>query len=74
MNSAVIDSPRKRSLADFIRDVWNAGDIESCRKYLAPSYIIWHDPGDPWEGQTLDCGGFENRLRSHARRFLINAS
>lgn len=63
MNSAAVNSPRKQLLVDFFRDVWNAGDVEACRRYLAPSYTIWHDPGDPWEGRTLDCGGFEDRLR-----------
>ncbi len=63
MNSVLINSPRKQLLVDFFREVWNAGDVEACRHYLAPSYTIWPDPGDPWEGRTLDCGGFEDRLQ-----------
>jgi steroid delta-isomerase-like uncharacterized protein len=63
MNPVAINSPRKQLLVEFFREVWNAGDVEACRRYLAPSYTIRHDPGDPWEGQTLDCGGFEDRLR-----------
>jgi len=63
MHSVAINSPRKQFLVDFFRDVWNAGDADACRRYLAPSYTIWHDPGDPWEGQTLDGAGFQERLR-----------
>ena len=54
------------SVSPRTSDVWNAGDVEACRRYLAPTYTIWHDPGDPWEGRTLDCGGFEDRLFADA--------
>ena len=56
-------SPRQQLLVAFFRDVWNAGDDRACATYLAPTYTIFHDPGDPWEGQTLDVAGFAHRLR-----------
>lgn len=63
MRPTTINSPRKQILVDFFREVWNAGDVDACPTYLAPSYTIHHDPGDPWAGQTLDVAGFQDRLR-----------
>lgn len=57
----------KRTLTQFIHEVWSEGDIEASAKYLAPQYTIHHDPGDPWERQTLDLAGYKmrvNRLRA----------
>ncbi|MFA6219555.1 MAG: ester cyclase [Erythrobacter sp.] len=57
------DNPRKRLLAHFIHYVWNEGEVDAADFYLAPSYTIHHDPGDPWEGQALDIAGFKERVR-----------
>ncbi len=55
-------SPRQTLLKDFIDLVWSAGQIDACDRFLAESYRIEHDPGDPWDGQTLDRNGFKNRV------------
>ncbi len=55
-------SDRKARLAAFIEAVWNRGEAEAVPAYLAPAYTIHHDPGDPWEGRTLDPAGFAQRL------------
>lgn len=61
------DQPRKQRLAQFIREVWDKGNADAADAYLAPAYTIHHDPGDAWEGQTLDPAGFKHRLlRSRA--------
>ena len=61
------DHPRKARLAAFLRDVWDEGRAEAVANYLAPSYTIHHDPGDPWDGRVLDLAGFRDRLiRSRA--------
>jgi steroid delta-isomerase-like uncharacterized protein len=52
----------KALLTSFLREVWSDGDIERCARYLAETYTIHHDPGDPWEGQTLDLEGFKARV------------
>jgi steroid delta-isomerase-like uncharacterized protein len=54
---------REAILRHFLQDVWNEGRIEACDRYIAESYTIRHDPGDPWNGQTLDLAGFKDRLR-----------
>ena len=54
---------RKARLAAFIEVVWNRGDVAAVPDYLAAANTIHHDPGDPWEGRTLDhAGGFAKRL------------
>jgi predicted ester cyclase len=54
---------RKQLLARFVREVWDLGREEAVATYLAASYRIHHDPGDPWDGQELDLLGFKERLR-----------
>lgn len=34
----------KKLLIQFVEEVWNAGNIEACDKYIAPKYTIHHDP------------------------------
>jgi steroid delta-isomerase-like uncharacterized protein len=53
---------RKLLLAAFLEEVWSAGDIDACDKYVGDSYSIRHDPGDPWDGRTLDRTGFKDRV------------
>jgi len=60
---------RKRRLAQFIDEVWNCGREEAVDRYLAPSYTLHHDPGDPWDGQVLDVDGFKARLRASRAPF-----
>ena len=50
-------------LEKFIQSVWNEGDVEAASDFIAPAYTIHHDPGDPWEGMTLDTKGFKDRVR-----------
>ena len=33
------------------------------------SYTIHHDPGDPWEGKTLDLPGFQDRVQQSRAAF-----
>lgn len=58
-----INTPRKKILVDFIREIWNEGRFERAGAYLAPSYTLFHDPGDPWHHQTLDLAGYQERVR-----------
>ncbi len=55
-------SSNKERLARFIELAWNRENLNAVDEYLAPLYRIHHDPGDPWEGLTLDVAGFKERL------------
>ncbi|MBI1200028.1 MAG: DUF4440 domain-containing protein [Phenylobacterium sp.] len=63
------ESHRQRLLAAFMEEVWNRGDVSAVRGYLAPRYTIRHDPGDPWDGQTLDVDGYCERLTASRAPF-----
>ena len=52
----------KGLLAQFIDQVWNNENLEAVNDYVAPRYTIYHDPGDPWDGQSLDLAKFKERL------------
>jgi steroid delta-isomerase-like uncharacterized protein len=52
----------KTILTAFIERVWSQGDAAAIETYIASQYTIHNDPGDPWEGQTLNRDGFRNRL------------
>ena len=49
---------KKKIVKEFIRKVWNEGDIEAISDFIGSEYTIHHDPDDPWEGMTLDMQAF----------------
>jgi predicted ester cyclase len=53
----------KETFLHFLHDVWNEGNIDASDKYIAPSYTIHHDPGDPWDKQTLTLAQYKDRVR-----------
>ncbi len=58
---------RKKRLVAFIRQVWDEGDASAADTFVADTYTIHHDPGDPWEGRNLDRAEFKDRvLKSRA--------
>ena len=52
----------KSILANFVREIWSEGRVDAVERYIAESYTVHHDPGDPWDGQTLTREGFRDRL------------
>lgn len=49
-------------LTQLIEQVWNKGELNVVDELISPQYTIHHDPGDPWEGQTLDRDTFKKRV------------
>ncbi|MEM9634668.1 MAG: ester cyclase [Pseudomonadota bacterium] len=49
-------------LSEFLDKVWNSGELEPIDQLVHSSYTIHHDPGDPWEGQTLTREGLKDRV------------
>lgn len=56
------NSARKARLAAFVDRVWSRGEADAVDEFLADTYTIHNDPGDPWNGQTLTREGFRDRL------------
>lgn len=60
---------RKQFLTSFLEEVWSLGEIDACDRFVGPSYTIQHDPGDPWNGQTMDREAFKDRVRQSRAPF-----
>lgn len=52
----------KLILERFIAEVWSNGNLDVVDELVAPQYVISRDPGDPWEGKTLDLSEFKKRV------------
>ncbi len=52
----------KENLNRLIEQVWNNGKLNAVDELVAPTYTIHHDPGDPWEGKTLDRDQYKQRV------------
>lgn len=63
------DTFRRQRLTDFIREIWDEGLAHKADQYVAAAYTIHHDPGDPWDGMTLDLEGFKDRVRTSRAAF-----
>lgn len=47
----------------MIEEVWNKGNFKIVDQLISPHYTIKHDPGDPWEGQTIDLATYKDRVK-----------
>lgn len=52
----------KTILREFMDEVWNKGNLDAADKFIASPYVIHSDPGDQWEGQSLDLPTFKKRV------------
>jgi steroid delta-isomerase-like uncharacterized protein len=51
--------------SDLIRrlyETWSQDDLSSLDFLIAERYTIFSDPGDSWEGQTMDLATYRKRL------------
>lgn len=53
----------KEAVVTLIEEVWSKGNLQIVDQLIAPQYTIRHDPGDPWEGKTLDLATFKERVQ-----------
>jgi predicted SnoaL-like aldol condensation-catalyzing enzyme len=49
--------------------MWSSGDLDGAARYIADSYTIHHDPGDPWEGRELTLADYQDRVRTYRQPF-----
>jgi steroid delta-isomerase-like uncharacterized protein len=49
-------------LSEFMEEIWNKGNLDVADKFISTPYTIHHDPGDQWEGQSLDLPTFKKRV------------
>jgi ketosteroid isomerase-like protein len=43
-------------------EMWNKGNLDVVEEIIAPEYVIYSDPGDPYEKQTLDHETYKKRI------------
>jgi steroid delta-isomerase-like uncharacterized protein len=53
-------SPSECAVLDLY-DAWSRADHDAMRRLVAPLYTIHSDPGDAWEGQSLDREAYVER-------------
>jgi len=66
-------SSRKIRLQTFFDQAWNLGYEVTVPRFVADSYVIHHDPHDPWHGMTLDHAAYCSRLRQSRAPFSDQA-
>lgn len=49
--------------------MWSDGDYSVIAQLVAPSYVIHSDPGDEWEGKSLDHATYTERVRFSRNAF-----
>ena len=49
--------------------IWSCGDYDAIERLVAPRYVIHSDPGDPWQGQSLDRKGYKERVEYSRHAF-----
>ncbi len=59
----------KAQLQQFMDTVWNAGDFSTIGDIVSERYTVKHDPGDAWDGQTLDYNAFKQRVQYSRNAF-----
>jgi predicted ester cyclase len=53
----------KEAVIRLIEQVWSKGNLEIVDQLIAPQYTIRYDPGDQWEGKTLDLATYKERVK-----------
>jgi predicted ester cyclase len=51
-----------RIVRELYAAVWSAGELSAVDRLVAAQYVIHSDPGDPWEGRTLDRAAYRERV------------
>jgi steroid delta-isomerase-like uncharacterized protein len=65
----VSPSEQEKIVVRLLDEVWSKGNLDVVDELVAPQYTIRHDPGDPWEGKTIDLATFKERLQNSRQIF-----
>ena len=58
----MIPSEAARIVRELYDVIWNSGELSAVDRLVATQYLIHSDPGDQWEGQTLDRATYRKRV------------
>lgn len=62
-NRLMTTQKNKVAVVKLIDEVWSKGNLQVADQLIAPRYAIRHDPGDAWEGKTIDLATFKQRVK-----------
>lgn len=62
-NQCGVVQKNKEAVIKLINEVWSKGNLKVVDQLIAPQYTIRHDPGDRWDGKTLDLTTFKERVK-----------
>lgn len=62
-NQSMSNEQKKETVKKLLDEVWSKGDLEAVDHLISPQYKIQHDPGDQWEGKTLDIATYKERVK-----------
>jgi len=57
-----ITDEEARALIDRTLEYWSGGDVDIVDEVIAPDYVIYLDPHDEYEKQTLDRSAYKERV------------
>ena len=57
-----ITEEEAKALFDRDLRIWNDGNLDIVDEIIAPNYVIYSDPHDPYENQTLDHNTYKKRV------------
>lgn len=60
MKSALEEN--KKLVRSIVEDVWNDWRADLIPQLIAPDYVVYRDPNDPWDGKTIGHAEFRERL------------
>lgn len=67
--SGAARSPNEELVRELYDAVWSRGDLDAIPRLVAPEYVVHSDPGDAWDGRTLDQGAYRERVEYSRRAF-----
>ena len=67
--SGAARSPNEELVRELYDAVWSRGDLDAIPRLVAPEYVVHSDPGDAWDGRTLDQGAYRERVDYSRRAF-----
>jgi steroid delta-isomerase-like uncharacterized protein len=53
----------KEIVLRLIDEVWNKGNMDVVDELISPSYALKNDPGEPFNGKSIDRAAFEERVK-----------
>jgi steroid delta-isomerase-like uncharacterized protein len=67
--SGAAESPNEKLVRELYNVVWSRGHLDAIPRLVAPEYVVHSDPGDAWDGRTLDHAAYRERVEYSRRAF-----